>query len=709
MAKFNFIKHAGLTLFSLAITLFIVLLGFVVYFETQLPDVDLLKDNQLQIPLQIYTLDNKLIGEFGPERRNPIPINEVPKQLIQAILATEDQRFFEHSGVDPIGLLRAAVAFAKTGEKAQGGSTITMQVARNYFLSSQKTMGRKIKEILLAIKIDSEFSKDKILELYLNKIYLGNRAYGVEAAAQVYYGKSLSQLTLPEFAMLAGLPKAPSSINPIANPIAAKARRNHVLYKMYERHYINKATYLAAIATPVTTKYHGLPIEIQANYVADMVMDAMHTHYGEKALTEGYKVYTTIDSRLQSYANSSLHNAILAYDQRHGYHRPLGKSNNPNESAYVDGALVAVNPQNGAILALVGGYDYKKSNFNRVTQAERQSGSSFKPFIYAAALDKGYTLASIINDSPIVLYDPSLGGLWRPQNENHKFNGPVRLRVALTSSMNLASIRLLQNIGIRYAVNYLERFGFNSTSLPHSLSLVLGSADVTPLQMTYGFAVFANGGYRVTPFVIQKIVDNHNNLIYQAKPKVACVSCQELDQAMENEGEATISTAQQAPRVISPETAYLMTSALQDVIRSGTGRAALVLNRPDLAGKTGTSNSQVDAWFIGFNSDIVATAWVGFDSPKSIKEFGSQVSLPMWINFMSLALKDKPLHTLSQPSNISILRIDPKTGYLARENQSNAIYEYFQTTNAPQQTATEEAPAENTDTTNTQEAAEPLF
>lgn len=776
-------KNCVITLFSVIITVFIAVVGVVVYFETQLPDVEVLKDFQLQVPMKIYTRDGKLIGVFGSERRNPIPIQKVPKQLINAILATEDQRFYEHPGVDPMGLLRAVVVFATTHTASQGGSTITMQVARNYLLTSQKTLGRKFNEILLAIKIDSEFSKEKILELYLNKIYFGNHAYGIAAAAQVYYGKNLSQLSLPELAMLAGIPKAPSTINPINNPPAARARRDHVLARMFERGYIDKETYDMAINTPVAATYHGQPIEVNAPYVAQMVADAMLAHYGETAETDGLRIYTTIDTKTQTEANVSLRDSLIRYDQRHGYRGPSGNLGHLSNSdtlnfwiqtvakiptinglqpavvthvqeqsvqaalgngqkilipwgglkwarreihngvlgpmpaqasnivktgdvirvikmmdgtwrlaqiPKVEGSLVALNPQNGAILGLVGGFDYNTSNFNRATQATRQPGSSFKPFIYSAALDHGYSLATVINDAPFEMYDASLGGIWRPQNDDHTFHGPTRIRVAIAKSMNLVAIRVLQAIGINYAVNYISRFGFETSQLPHALSMALGTAVVTPLQMASGYAIFANGGYKVNPYVIDHITNDNDKLIYQAQPKYACVSCIELNNALDdNKASAEISSVEEAPRVISPQTAYLVTSALHDVVSTwyGTGHDAMALGRQDLAGKTGTSQSQNDAWFIGYNSDIVTATWVGFDTQMSLGEYSWQAALPMWIQFMHLALQNKPEHALQQPPGISTVLIDPSTGLLAEAGQSNAISEMFRAENTPTQAA----------------------
>lgn len=774
--SFPKIKHLlrqGLwTLLSLILSAFFALGCIILYFEMQLPDVNSLKELQMQIPLQIYTEDGYLIQQYGPERREPISINEVPKLLINAVLATEDQRYFEHPGVDLYGLGRAGMELLTTGTKSQGGSTITMQVARNFFLTPEKTYSRKIKEILLAVKIDSTFSKEKILELYLNKIYFGNRAYGVAAAAHLYYGKQLNQLTLAEMAMLAGLPKAPSALNPLVNPIAAKERRNHVLERMYERGFIDKNAYYQAITAPIAASYHGQTTAVDAPYVAEMVRDAMVEHYGEKAYTKGYKVFTTISSKTQAYANQALRNGLIAYDQRHGYRGPSenwGVPRNVNviakwtvqledmpvinnlipgvvlkvdersvvvlikgnrriqinwpglkwarreidgqplgptpfiaedvlkegdvirvlqlpDSSWelvqipeVEGALVSLNPNNGAIKGLVGGFDFYSSSYNRVIQANRQPGSNFKPFIYSAALSKGYTLATVINDAPIVISIPGQDALWRPQNTDRKFHGPTRLHVGLVKSINLVSIRILQNIGAGFAVNFATRFGFTQKQLPRDLSLALGTALVTPLQMATGYAVFANGGYKVKPYLIEKVYDNNTGeIVYQAKPKLACEACIATDANMQTNTPAD----QIAPQVINPQLAYLMTSVLKDVILHGTGVGALSLNRSDIAGKTGTTNDQMDAWFTGFNSDVVTSVWVGFDQPRTLFEYGADAALPMWVDFMRNELHDKPIHTMPEPAGIVSARIDPRTGLLAYPGQ-NGIFEYFTEESVP--------------------------
>jgi penicillin-binding protein 1A len=779
----HIVKQSFLALLSLVITGLIIISVVMFYLSSQLPNVASLNDPQLQVPLKIYTHDGKLIAVYGSFRRSPVPLSQVPKPLINAVLATEDQRYYEHPGIDFIGLARAARELLLTGQKTQGASTITMQVARNFFLSRKKTYSRKFNEILLALKIDRELPKDKILELYLNKIYLGQRAYGVAAAAQVYYGKTLSQLTLPEMAMIGGLPQAPSRDNPISNPRGAIERRNHVLQRMYELGYIDKASYLQAIEAPDTASYHEERISINAPYLAEMARVAMVTEYGDKAYTDGFKVYTTIESSLQTSADQALRNGLLAYDQRHGYRGPEGNLGQPSPENYlqwqtqlqdipvynglfpaavtavqdqvvnallpngrtitipwsglswarhaynneytgplpqqaseivkigdvirvqrinnqwqlaqvpkVEGALIAMDPNNGALLALSGGFSFGESHYNRAIQAMRQPGSNFKPFYYAASLEKGFTWASIINDAPIV--EEHGGGnnsLWRPMNDDLRFYGPTRLRVALTNSYNLASIRLLKTIGLRYALDYISRFGFNPSQLPHGLSLALGSGTVTPLQIVSGYAVFANGGYRITPYFIDNITNQDNQMIYQAQPPLACEDC---TAQTSNKTPTALPTA---PRAISPQNAYLMTSVLKDVIRSGTGRRALALQRSDLAGKTGTSNNFVDAWFSGFNSDLVATAWVGFDNPESLHEFGSQAALPIWVNFMSQALAGRPVHTLAQPPGIVTARIDPRTGLLAYPGQTNAIFEVFESKYLPTHNATPESDAADTD------------
>lgn len=634
----------------------------------RLPDVSVLNDAHMQVPLQVYSADNKLIAEYGAKRRAPVSLDQVPPQLIQAILATEDARFYSHPGVDFIGIARAAVAVISSGRKVEGASTITMQVARNFFLTRKKTYSRKIKEILLAIKIDRVLTKQKILELYLNKVYFGNRAYGVAAAAEVYYGKSLSQLTLPEMAMIAGLPQAPSRNNPLTNPTNALKRRNHVLKRMLEVGYINQAVYEKATQAPLTAHYHEEKIHVHARYVAEMAREAVFAMYGERAYDSGLKVYTTITSDMQNDAVQALQSGLTAYSVRHG--------GSQNATPKVQGAIVVLNPKTGAILALQGGFDFQLSPFNRVLQAERQPGSSFKPFLYSAAFEKGYTLSTTVNDAPIMMRDSGENAWWRPENDTQEFYGPTRLRVALAQSRNLVAIRLLRDIGIPYALNYIQRFGFDAQELPNSLSLALGSGVVTPMQLTAGYAVFANGGYRVAPFFIEKIVAQNNTVLYQAAP-------------------------QNPVAVITPQNAYLITQGLHEVIKSGTAKAAMSLNRHDLAGKTGTTNDQVDAWFAGFNNNLLATVWVGFDSSeKSLHEYGAQAALPIWMQFMKAALVNQPEASMPQPPNIITARVDAQTGLLASAADKNALFEVFQKDELPKQVAQNDAmvASANTDT-----------
>jgi penicillin-binding protein 1A len=755
---FRFIRKL---LVSVSLIVVVVIVGVMYYIEFELPDIDALNTVQLQVPLQIFTHDGKLIAEYGEKRRIPIPYAKIPRPLIEAVLATEDQRYFQHPGIDIPGLMRATVKLILTGRKEQGGSTITMQVARSFYLTRHKTFGRKLREILLALKIDHRLSKQKILELYLNKIFLGNRAYGVAAASEIYYGKTIDQLSLDQYAMLAGLPKAPSALNPIANPEAARKRRDHVLNRMYELHYITKKAFETSINAPLAASYHDLQTQVKASYAAELVRQQLEEMYGDAIYTDGFNVYTTIDSTLQENANQSVHDSLIAYDQRHGYRGPernlgepdmmnmedwentlhaLPPSNDLEPAAVIDihtssitalrangdivtipwdgmswarkqinadylghlpkspgeivklgdvirlmnnhkswrltqvpkaeAGLVALNPQDGGIVAMVGGFDFQSSKFNRITNAQRQPGSSFKPFIYSAALDKGFTLATVINDAPIVIENPDDNTLWRPQNDTHRFYGPTRLRDALIHSRNLVSIRLLALIGPRYAVGFIQHFGFSASQLPPELSLALGTANVTPLDMAAAYAVFSNGGFKVAPYVIDSIHNTQGDVTYQAKPLTACSTC------VVNAANV-VAEPGHAPRVISAQNAFLITSALHDVIQFGTATSARSIKRDDLAGKTGTTNNQVDAWFVGFNSDLVALTWVGFDQPQSLHEYGAQAALPMWIQFMQTALKGHPEHSLDQPTDIISIRIDPLTGMRAMGNNPNAIFEYF--------------------------------
>ena len=733
------------------------------YAASQLPNVDSLKTVKLQVPLRIYTQDGLLIQEYGEKRRIPVTYEQIPQTLVHALLATEDQRFFEHPGVDVFGLARATVRMIKTGTKSQGGSTITMQVARNFFLNRKKTFLRKFNEIMLAIKIDRELSKEKILELYLNKIYLGNRAYGVGAAAQIYYGKPLQSLNIAELAMIAGLPQAPSTQNPIANMKAATKRRNHVIDRLYEEHFITQAEHDEAINQPIVVKYHGTTLDVNAPYVAEMIRQSLYENFGKSAYTRGYKVYTTIKGPLQQAANHVVEENLLTYDHRHGYRGPLAKAPletlqspsalhalliqhpvisdlepaailtvenqtataitsagqtltlpwkglswarptlkkgwvgrapkdahdvvEPGDIVYVrfhdnlwelnqipliEAALVAIDPSSGAIESLVGGFNFSKSKFNRATQASRQPGSSFKPFIYAAALNKGYTLATLVNDAPIVVDDPSQANAWRPHNVNRTFNGPTRLKDALVHSRNLVSIRILDDIGIDYAIDFVSQFGFHKKGLPRTLSLALGSLSVSPMDLAAAYAVFANGGYKVEPFLIDHITDSDGHVLLQAKSVHVCKSpCTDTP------------TDLIAPRVIPADVAFLMNSALKGVIQLGTAQGALVLNRTDIAGKTGTTNEQVDAWFAGYNPDLVVTTWIGYDTPHPLHEYAARLALPLWIDFMKVALQGKPQRELEQPADIVSVRINPDNGLLAKPGQAKAITEYFRENDVP--------------------------
>lgn len=756
----NMLKFSKLAwkLFSAAtIVTVAILTALVIHVEANLPSVDMLRDVQLQVPLKIYSADGKLIAEYGEKRRTPLTLEQIPQKLKDAVIATEDRRFYKHPGVDIRGLMRAVVNLVSKGTKEQGGSTITMQVARNFFLTRNKTYTRKLNEILLALKIEQELSKDEILELYLNKIYFGKRAYGVAAAAEVYYGTTVQNLTLAQMAMLAGLPQAPSAINPLNSPESAIKRRKHVLDRMLTYALISQAEYDEAIQQPINTTYHGRPIELSAPFVAEMARQSIIEMYGEDVYAKGYQIITTIDSKLQTAANNALNRAVIEYDQRHGYRGPIKRlSNNSNYIAelqdipkintllpavvtdvqeksvtailknglhitinwegltwvkanansaadilntgdviyvlpkannewlltqvpQVEAALVALDPNNGAILSLIGGFDYEKSSFNRATQASRQPGSAFKPFIYAAALEHNFTTATIMNDAPLMQDDPNNDD-WRPQNYSKEFYGPTRLRTALTHSRNLVSIRLLQALGIDKAIEIVSKFGIDPKTLPHGLSLALGTNLISPLDLTAAYSVFPNNGYTVKPFFIVQILDSQNNVVYTAPTT-----------NINNLPEET-------PRAITAQTAYLITSMLQDVIKDGSGRKALRIGRNDLAGKTGTTNDYVDGWFAGYNKDLVATTWLGFDEPRSLREYAASIALPMWTYFMEQALKGKPEHMQEQPPGLIAVRIDPTTGLLARAEQKDAITEWFTEQTAPKTVAKNHIQNSNNDT-----------
>ena len=773
-------------LFAMFGCMLIIVSSLYLYLSPKLPSVENLRQINLQTPLRIYSEDLQLIGEFGEKHRNPIDFQDIPLFYIQALISAEDDQFYSHSGVDIGALLRAAVELVSSGGIRTGGSTITMQVARNYLLTRERTFIRKFNEILLAFRIEGELSKDEILTLYANKIYQGNRAYGVSAASHVYYGQPIQKLTLSQLAMLAGLPKAPSAYNPIVNPKRALIRRNWILHRMHDLGYIDLKTLILAKREPTNAIYHGYKVSIDSPYVSEMVRKKVFAMVGKSAYTDGLRVYTTINSHLQQSAQKSIRKGLIAYDKRHGYRGPefntpnpelwnnilqstltygglvpaivkevhdqhlsvlladkheifiswerglknLRKYNTPDSRSRsiktaselfstgdlvrvsqhngrwelaqlpkVQAAIVALNPKNGGIKALVGGFDFRQNNFNRATQATRQSGSNFKPFIYAIALENGFTAASIVNDAPLVFEDKRLKNSWRPENDGGTFYGPTRLRKALYLSRNLVSIRILQSIGIKTAISGLGRFGFDSSKLPRNLSLALGSHATTPLKIATGYAMLANEGYQVEPHLINRIEDASGNLLYQANPLTACNDCNEISQGSSQKQayvhekispyallDLTLEPKlTSAPRVIDPQTVYIIDSILRDVIKIGTGRRAKVLNRSDIAGKTGTTNGPKDAWFSGYNPDIVATAWLGFDDNLLLgrNEYGGSAALPIWIDFMRDALAEKVDNRRRQPKGLITVRIDPDTGLRVGPEQKNALFEVFKKKNIP--------------------------
>jgi penicillin-binding protein 1A len=781
------LKFFGWSIVAVFCGLLLALSGAYLYLSPGLPSVEALRSIQLQIPLRVYSSDNKLIAEFGEMRRNPILFADIPPNFINALLSAEDDNFANHYGVDPSSLMRAATQLVKSGHIQSGGSTITMQVAKNFFLTSERSFSRKATEILLALQIERQLTKDEILELYVNKIYLGNRAYGIEAASQVYYGKSIREASLAQMAMIAGLPKAPSRFNPLANPARSKERRDWILGRMYKLGKIDEAAYTTAINEPLNASYHVPTPEVNAPYIAEMARAEMVGRYGSDAYTEGFRVTTTVPSDLQEMANTAVHGGLMTYDQRHGYRgpesrlpgktqaawtqeltkqrsisgldpaivtqvdknglqvltrtgeehvawdsmkwaRPFLNTNSmgaaprqPSDVAQVgdlirvqrqadnslkfsqipqaQGALVSLDPQNGAIRALVGGFAFEQSNYNRAVQAKRQPGSSFKPFIYSAALDNGYTPASLVNDAPIVFVDEYLDKVWRPKNDTNTFLGPIRMREALYKSRNLVSIRLLQSLGIDRTIDYISKFGFNKQDLPRNLSLALGTATLTPMEIATGWSTFANGGYKITPYIIDKIESrNGENLFTANPPSVPGGTSASSGIAAPSEqgftvnslpGETAAQPAVQAPavaeRIIDGRTTYILNSMLQDVIKLGTGRRALALGRTDLAGKTGTTNESKDAWFSGYNADYMTTVWTGFDQPESLgrREFGGTVALPIWMNYMGAALKGKPPHTQAEPEGILSLRVDPVSGRAATPGTPNAYFELFKSEDTP--------------------------
>lgn len=817
--------------------------GAYFYLAPGLHSVEDIREVPLQIPLKAVTRDGRLIGEIGEKLRTPVVLEDVPPLLRRAFLAAEDDRFFEHPGYDYQGLARAAANLLVTRSASQGGSTITQQLAREYYVGRERTFVRKARELFLSRRLEQELGKEEILELYLNKIFFGNRAYGVAAAAQVYFGKALDELSIAESATLAGLPKAPSAINPVRNPERAENRRAYVLRRLRELDFISEAERRQALAEPMQSRLHGSRQEVNAPWVLEMVRKEMLARYGQDAYTGGYTVTTTIDSRMQASAQRAVRRGLREYDRRHGYRGPLragmlrnlraegrrtdvelleflnsippvadalpalamsfGESNSlevlvrgagrevipwervrwrgyisqnargplpgqPEEmfsagdlvlvrpadegglelaqEPDVQGALVAIDPHDGGIVALVGGYDFSRSNFNRAADALRQPGSVFKPFIYSAALDHGLTAATVVNDAPISYYDPTAETVWRPKNNSGRFNGPTRLREALARSMNLVSARVLLRVGLPATIGHIREFGLPESSLPESYSLALGSGVAAPLDIARGYAVLANGGYRVDPWLIERV--EQDGLLYRAESAVACRACELPDEragtgsgaaAWLNGGEPRLpgrlarafaridqlaglypaaagelsrpvpgSVAQMqavtmqrspetadrpelladlqlAPRAVSAENAYIVYDMMRDVVRMGTGRRAQAMRRQDLAGKTGTSNDERDAWFSGFNGDLLAAVWVGFDQERSlgIGEGGGRTALPIWISFMEEALDGAPEAPLPRPPGIVSARVSPETGLAAAPGEADAVFELFRENAVP--------------------------
>src|SRR5450830_32412 len=685
-----------------------------------LPELDSITSYKPKMPLRIFSADNVLIGEFGEERRNVVRFDQIPDIMKKAVLSIEDDRFYEHGGVDYLGMTRAALHNLAGGAK-QGASTITQQVARNCFLTSEQTFKRKIYEVLLAWKIEQNLTKDQILEVYMNQIYLGQRAYGFASAAQIYFGKDIKDLTIAQAAMLAGLPKAPSAYNPVANPQRATVRQQYILLRMHDLKYISDAQYAQAKAEVITTKTDSSEFGIHAEYVAEMARQLAYEQFKEDTYTRGLNVYTTITKADQDAAYLSLRRGVMDYEKRHGYRGPeaiieipegkeaaedaiekaLAEHSNSDDlevamvleaspksvrAVLADGeeitindaglsfaaaglttkvpankriqrgavirvmqegknwvitqmpevqsAFIATDTNDGAIKALVGGFDYSLNKFNHVTQAWRQPGSSFKPFIYSASLEKGLSPATIIDDAPISFDAGQTGGqAWEPKNYDGKYEGPMTMRKGLTKSKNMISIRILHRIGAKYGQEYTTRFGFSPEKNPPYLTLALGAGAVTPLQMAGAYSVFANGGYKVNPYLITKITDNNGAVLVQAKPDLA---------------------GDEANRVIDERNAFLVDSMLKDVVRYGTAAKAMVLKRTDLAGKTGTTNDSFDAWFAGYQSKLVGIAWIGFDQPRNLgnRETGGGLALPIWIGYMQKALKDLPMEERPIPNGI---------------------------------------------------------
>jgi penicillin-binding protein 1A len=818
------IKWLGLGLVLAVAGAMVTTAGVYAYVAPSLPDVARLQDVHLQQPLRIHAANGDLMATYGAKRRLPVDIEQVPRQFRNAFIAAEDDRFYDHPGVDWMGIARAAWHLVRTGEKTQGGSTITMQVARNFFLSQEKTYIRKIREIFLALQIHAELTKDEVLELYMNKIYLGEGAYGIAAAARTYYGKDIDQLTLDQMATIAGLPRAPAYYNPADHPQRARGRRNYVLRRMFDNGMIDRRTLDHARAQPVRASEHAPPIEVDAPYAASMARRQAVARLGEEAYTRGYSVYTSVVPAEQEAAAEAVRSGLRSYARRHGYVGPIAhhdtsrlpavrrvKTGNGAQSGpmtadepsrdtarrsldrllaehplagdlqpavvlrvesdrahvyrrdgglaqipwqamqwaaprrsdggtgpqpeapadvlaagdvvyvagraqdsgvelaqrpRVEGALAALDPHDGAIRALVGGFDFAHGRFNRAVQARRQPGSTFKPFVYSAALDHGFTAATMVNDAPVVFDAAELGGAWRPENYSGRVFGPTRLREGLVHSRNLVSIRVLRRIGLPHAIDHVQRFGFSAERLPHDLTLALGSASVSPLQMTRAYAVFANMGYRVEPYLITRIADASGAAIYRANPAIVCdADCRRTrreaaddgangrvqpiaarDGSAESRARKGQAGDRYAPRAITRENAYLMRSFLRDVARRGTAQCTRVLGRDDIGAKTGTTNQQRDAWFAGFNSSLVATTWVGFDQGRSLgrHETGARAAMPIWLDFMRETLAGTPERWPARPDGMVTVRIDPRTGRYASPGNDDAVFEIFRAHNAPE-------------------------
>ena len=787
-----------------------------VYLVTSLPSAEAMRNVELQVPLRVYTRSGALIAQIGEQRRIPVSYEQIPDLVKHAFLAAEDERFFEHHGIDYLGVMRAVLVDFISGDKTQGASTITMQAARNMFLNLDKTYRRKLQETFVTYRMEHEFTKQEIFGLYLNVIFFGQRAYGVAAAAEAFFGKPLDKLDVAEAATIAGVPKAPSRYNPIVNAELATQRRSYVLRRMRELGYIDTATADAANREPMHARAHAPLYDVEAPYVAEMARLELRQRFGASAETAGYKVYTTLDGRLQTAANRAVRIGLIEYDRRHGWRGPTGhvelpangtpdyddlvseyasignltpavvttvaersvrayakgfgpvdidwdglswaRKAGPNESVgpqpkdaaqvvargdvvYVvadlaghaqlaqvpeaQSALVALDPNDGSVVALVGGFDYFTNKYNRVTQARRLPGSGFKPFLYSAALEAGFTPASEFLNAPIVLEATGAEETWRPENDERAFGGPTRLREALVHSLNLVSIRVLKAIGVQNAIDYTSRFGFDPHDMPHDLTLALGTLEVTPLELAGAYAVFANGGYRVQPYFIDRIEDASGQVVWRATPRMVCTQCDQgsgepaAPQAPgplkvvdtprgDTTGEpAPLPPQQVAPRVISAQNAYIMDDMMADVIRSGTGRRALALNRSDLAGKTGTTNEAKDTWFNGFTPNLVATVWVGYDQERPLgeSEEGARTALPIWIDFMREALKGVPEQHRSMPDGLITLRISPESGALVSAENPDGVPEIFMANHLPQAGEPGSMPT----STGTQTSSEPIF